>query len=117
MFAKKKGTIFRVTGLRAERSDEDLNLVLRSVIIKNLSEDERRHRFTTAIVPSLDDDQERVALVEFLDAVPGFLHALVADPLKEWQTEVGNGDLNFDQHFFGFTQLYTPNYSTKITAE
>ena len=117
MFGKKKGTIFRVTGLRAERSDEDLNMVLRAIIIKNMSEDERRHRFTTAIVPSPNDDQQRVALVEFLDGVPGFLHGLVADPLKEWQTEVGDDDLNFDQHFFGFTQLYTPDYSARTTAE
>ncbi|KAJ4114729.1 hypothetical protein NW768_011283 [Fusarium equiseti] len=117
MSGKKKGTIFRVTGLRAERSDENLNMVLRATIIKNLSDDERRHRFTTAIVPSPNDDQQRVALVEFLDGVPGFLHELVADPLKEWQTEVEDGDINFDQHFFGFTQLYTPDYSTKTTAD
>jgi hypothetical protein len=117
MFGKKKGTIFRVTGLRAERSDEDLNVVLRAIIMENLSNDERRNRFTTAIVPSPNDNQQRVALVEFLDGVPGFLHGLVADPLKEWQTEVCDDDINFDQHFLGFTQLYTPDYSTKTTAE
>ncbi|KAH7201171.1 hypothetical protein DER44DRAFT_616215, partial [Fusarium oxysporum] len=60
---------------------------------------------------------ERVALVEFLGGVPGFLSDLVANPLGDWQVEMDDVDINFDQHFFGFTQLYTPKSDAPVTAD
>jgi hypothetical protein len=49
--------------------------------------------------------------------VPAFLSELVANPLGDWQVEMGDTDISFDQHFFGFTQLYTPELGSSVTAE
>jgi hypothetical protein len=51
---------------------------------------------------------ERVALVEFHSGLPLYLSALTANPLGEWQVEIDDTGVSFDQHFFSFTQLYTP---------
>jgi hypothetical protein len=58
-----------------------------------------------------------VALVEFHRGIPAFLSELAADPLGDWQVEMGDTDINFDRHFFGFTQLYTPKPDMPVTAE
>jgi hypothetical protein len=118
MPGKKKGPVFRVTGLPAEQPDEELNTELRAAIRDNLSDEEKPQlSFATTVVPSCHNDLERVALVEFHSGVPGFLSDLVANPLGDWQIEMGDTDINFDQHFLGFTQLYTPNSDAPVTAE
>jgi hypothetical protein len=114
----KKGPVFRVTGLPAEQPDEELNTKLRATIGDNLSDEEKSQlSFTTTVIPSCYNDLERVALVEFHGGVPGFLSDLVANPLGDWAIEMGDIDINFDQHFLGFTQLYTPNSDAPVTAE
>ncbi|KAF5669916.1 hypothetical protein FDENT_11382 [Fusarium denticulatum] len=118
MACKKKGPMFRVTGLSAEQSNESLNATLGIAISDNLSEEEKsRLSFSITVIPSCYNDPERVALVEFLGGVPGFLSDLVANPLGDWQVEMGDTDINFDQHFFGFTQLYTPKADAPVTAD
>ncbi|RFN52394.1 hypothetical protein FIE12Z_3325 [Fusarium flagelliforme] len=117
MAKKKKGPVFRVTGLRAEQSDEDLDTALGTAITENLSDNEQHFQFTTALVPSCNDDLRKVALVEFHDGIPNFLLDLVKDPLDDFQIEMGKDDITFDRHFFGFTQLYTPKPDTDITAD
>ncbi|KAG8664585.1 hypothetical protein FPOAC2_10301 [Fusarium poae] len=114
----KKGLVFRVTGLPAEQPDEELNTKLRAVIGDNLSDEEKSQlSFTTTVVPSCYNDPERVALVEFHGGVPNFLSDLAANPLEYWQVEMGDTDINFDRHFLGFTQLYTPKLDAPVTAE
>lgn len=113
----KKSPIFRVTGLPAEPSDEELDITLRNTIDKELSDEEAQQGFTTTVIPSCYDDLERAALVEFHGGAPKFLHVPVANPLESWQVEMGNTDINFDQNFFGFTQLYTPKANAPVTAE
>lgn len=117
--ATKKGIVFRVTGLTAWQPDDELNKTLNAAIDNNLSEEERLKLHTsTAIVPSCyDNGQERVALVEFHGGVPTFLSELTANPLGDWQVEMGDTDISFDCHFFGFTQLYTPKPDAPIAAE
>jgi hypothetical protein len=119
MASRKKGTIFRVTGLPALKRDDELNTALKTTIEDNLSEEEKSTpNFSTAIVPSCyDNEHERVALVEFHGGVPLFLSELVKDPLGEWQVEMNDTDINFDCHFWGFTQLYTPKLDAPVTAE
>lgn len=117
MAKKNKGPVFRVTGLQAEQSDEDLDTALRTVITENLSDNEQHFQFTTALVPSCNDNLQKVALVEFHDGIPDFLHELVTDPLDDFQIDMGEYDITIDRHFFGFTQLYTPKPDTDITAE
>ncbi|KAF5235111.1 hypothetical protein FAUST_7283 [Fusarium austroamericanum] len=118
MTSKKKGPVFRVTGLPVDRPDEELNVALRTVIDETLSDGEKSQLgFTTTIVPSCYSDLERVALVEFHGGVPDFLSNLVANPLGDWQVEMDDDDISFDQHFFGFTQLYTPKSDAPVTAD
>lgn len=119
MAPRKKSTVFRVTGLSTNQPEDVLEAALKASIDSNLSKEERSEiEVVTAIVPSCyDDEQERVALVEFRGKVPEFLSELEADPLEELQIEVGDVDLNFDRHFFGFTQLYAPKPGERTTAE
>ncbi|KAF2008357.1 hypothetical protein BU24DRAFT_429452 [Aaosphaeria arxii CBS 175.79] len=114
-----RGPVFRVAGLQASRPDDKLKAALTAAIDANLSENERSTITIQAdIVPSCyDHDGQRVALVEFGGGVPSFLAALTADPLASWQIEMGDDDVNFDRHFFGFTQLYAPKADACITAD
>jgi len=116
---KRKGTVFRVTGLPASQPDDVLTTTLRATIEGNLSKEEKlKLKPTIAIVPSCSEaDHQRVALVEFVGGVPAFLSKLVANPLEKHHEEMGDTDISFDCHFFGFTQLYTPEPGTSVTAE
>ncbi|KAF7502176.1 hypothetical protein GJ744_006772 [Endocarpon pusillum] len=119
MASRMKRPVFRITGLPALQPDDELKATLVAAIDENLSEDEKpKLRINAAIVPSCyDNEQERVALVEFHGGVPAFLSALTADPLGDWQVEMGDGDISYDQHFLGFTQLYTPKVDTPVSAD
>jgi hypothetical protein len=133
MVSRKKGPVFRVTGLSVSQCDDELRTTLEATIRENLLPDEKLTLgFSTTIVPSCyDDGYTRVALVNFHDKVPLFLSELVKDPqeiVKDpqeiledhreiWQIEMGDTDINFDCHFRGMTQLYTPKLDMPITAE
>ena len=118
MATTKKGIVFRVTGLPTLRSGDELREALKAVINDNLADNERsKLTFHVAIVPSPYDNNANAALVEFYSGVPAFLDSLTADPLGDWQVEMGDTDINFDQHFFRFTQLYTPKLGSPTTAE
>lgn len=115
---RKKGTVFRVRGLPASQPDDDLKEALKAVIHDNLAKNERSElTVNVAIVPSCYENDERVALVEFYGGVPAFLSGLTANPLDDWQVEMGDEDISFDRNFFGFTQLYTPKPDSPATAE
>ena len=116
--ARIKGPVFRVTGLPASQPDDELTLSLKAAIDDNLAEEERQKQTASiAIAPSCYDDDEKVALVEFHGGAPAFLSRLKDNPLGDWQVEMGDMDINFDKHFFGFTQLYTPKADSQVTAE
>ena len=117
MASQKKSHVFRVTGLSGELLDKDLEAALQEALNDNFTNDERSHtKAEITIVPSCyESDTERVALVHFRGGVPQFLRGL--DPLGGWQVEMGNDDINFDCHFFGFTQLYTLDENKPVDAE
>ncbi|OBU01690.1 hypothetical protein VE01_00202 [Pseudogymnoascus verrucosus] len=118
MASRKKGTVFRVTGLPASLPDDELNQALKAAINDNLEKDEpSKVTPNTAIVPSCNDNDEKVALVEFHGGVPAFLSELMVNPLGDCQVEMGDIDINFDQHFFGFTQLYALEPGSPATAD
>lgn len=118
MAGRKRGVVFRVNGLPASGSDEEINKALKNVIEESLEDDEKSKLITyAAIVPSCYNNNEKTALVEFCGGVPAFLAELVSDPLGDFQVEMGDTDINFDQNFFGFTQLYTPQSGSPATAE
>ena len=118
MAATKKSPVLRVTGLTALQPDEELAESLKAAISVNLTDEEKlKLDVRVAVVPSCYNDEERVALVECRGGLPTFLSELKANPLREWQMEMGDMDINFDQHFFGFTQLYTPEPDAPVVAE
>jgi hypothetical protein len=118
MAAAKKGPVLRITGLAASQPDEELTASLNAVISDNLTNEEKLTiDVRVAVVPSCYDNEEKVALVECRGGLPAFLSELTADPLAEWQMEMGNTDISFDQHFFGFTQLYAPERDAPVIAE
>jgi hypothetical protein len=108
-----------VTGLSRERPDGDLETALQEAINDNFTDDEISYIKTEiTIVPSCyENDTQRVALVQFRGGVPQFLGELTVDPLGDWQVETGDDDINFDCHFFGFTQLYAPGDREPVVAE
>lgn len=118
--SRSKGPVFRVTGLPASKANDALDTTLKAAIDDKLSEEERsKLNITIAILPSCyDKDQDKIALVEFRGGVPTFLSKLVANPQDNWQGKIGDTDIiSIDQHFFGFTQLYTPKLDAPVTAE
>ncbi|QYS99511.1 hypothetical protein H0G86_006637 [Trichoderma simmonsii] len=113
---RQKNLVFRVTGLPASQTNDALVDFIRKNLLKG--EEQSQTKVTASIVPSCSNNkQETVALVEFGGRVPDFLSALDANPLEDWQVEMGDVDINFDQHFFGFTQLYTPKADKPVTAD
>jgi hypothetical protein len=116
--ARQKGPVFRVTGLPASQPDDALDKSLKATIVESLSEEEKSKLvISTVIVPSCYDNKQSVALVEFRGGIPAFLSELEANPLGDWQAEMGETDISFDYHFLGFTQLYTPKLEALITVE
>jgi hypothetical protein len=116
--APKKGPVLRVTGLAASQPDDELAAELKAAISDSLtSEEQQKIDASIAVVPSCYSDEEKIALVECRGGLPAFLSELAADPLAEWQVEMGDTDVSFDQHFFGFTQLYTPQPDLPVVAE
>ena len=114
-----KSIVFRVTGLPADQTDDQLAARLRSVIDENLQEFERLQIVAKVVpVPSCRNDKEAsIALVEFAGDTPQFLSELMKNPLGDWQVEMDDVDINFDRHFFGFTQLYATDPGKAAIAE
>ncbi|OQE34388.1 hypothetical protein PENCOP_c018G06557 [Penicillium coprophilum] len=119
MASQRKSHVFRVTGLSREQPDGELKTALQEALNDNLTDDERSHlKAEITIVPSCyESDTERAALVQFRGGVPQFLYELRVDPLGDWQVEMGDNDINFDCHFFGFTQLYAPDDNERVVAD
>jgi len=118
MASSPRSTVFRVTGLPLDKSELDIKTTLSETIHDLLTEDERqRFGLTIACVPSCDSNQTSTALLEFKGGTPKFLSQLDVNPLGDWQIEMGDEDINFDRHFFGFTQLYPTAPDQPITAE
>jgi hypothetical protein len=117
--ASKRSHVFRVTGLSRELPDGDLKTALQEAVNDNFTDDERSHvTAEITIVPSCyESDTRRVGLVQFRGEVPQFLRELRVDPLGDWQVEMEDNDINFDCHFFGFTQLYAPDDNEPVVAE
>jgi hypothetical protein len=125
MNSQRKSHVFRVTGLLKElpdgnlKTDEDLRTALQEALDDNLTDEERSQvKAEVTIVPSCyESDIERAALVQFRGRMPEFLSELRVNPLGDWQVEMGDDDINFDCHFFGFTQLYAPDENKPMVAE
>jgi protein SERAC1 len=118
MVSSAKSKVFRVTGLPVGKAEPDVQSILVQTIRDNLSNDEQqRLEVCVACVPSCDGSQTLSALVEFKGGNPKFLSQLDQNPLGDWQVEMGDEDISFDCHFFGFTQLYATTPGHPVTAE
>ena len=113
-----RSTIYRVTGLPIDKAENEIQSTLAEIIHNLLTEDEKNQaKVEITCIPSCDGTQTSSALVEFKGASPEFLSRLTHNPLGNWQVEMGDEDINFDRHFFGFTQLYSTAPSQPVTAE
>lgn len=118
MASSSRSTVFRVSGLPRDKAVEDVTSALKDTIRNLLTEDEQRQvHVTVACIPSCDGSQTSSALVEFKGGNPEFLSALQRDPLEDWGIVMGDEDISFDRHFFGFTQLYHTSSDQPVTAE
>ncbi|PCG88093.1 hypothetical protein PENOC_112530 [Penicillium occitanis (nom. inval.)] len=119
MASQRKPHVFRVTGLSRGLPDGDLQTALQKALNDNFTAGERSQIKTEiTIVPSCyESDTQRVALVRFRSGLPRFLTELTTNPLGDWQIEMGDEDINFDSHFFGFTQLYAPDEKKPVIAD
>ena len=111
-------TVVRVrgfVGLKLEVAEASLRRVIDERLPASLSDNSYEFSF----VPSCDDENESVALVEFRHGLPEFLSQLRQNPLGSWQVFANelNDDLSFDRHFIGFTQLYDLDSPRDIIAE
>ena len=68
-------------------------------------------------MPSCYEEDQAVALVYFSGGVPDFLSSPATNPEGSWQVEMGDDDVTFDRHFFGFTQLYPTEPGREVNAE
>jgi hypothetical protein len=117
MAASIRSVVFRVTGLPIGKAEEVISS-LKAVINQHLTSSESSElQYTVSAIPSCDDEHTSAALVDFKIGVPEFLNYLVEHPLVDYPIETDDGDINFDRHFFGFTQLYYPEAASPVTAE
>jgi protein SERAC1 len=118
MASSPRSTVFRVTGLPVDKAVLDVKSTLTQTIRDLLTEDERQQvEVSVTCIPSCDEIPTSSALVEFKGGNPDFLAQLDHTPLGDWQVEMGGEDINFDRHFFGFTQLYPTDPDNPVTAE
>jgi hypothetical protein len=118
MTSNVKSNVFRVTGLPIGKAELDVQSTLSRTIHNLLSDaEQQRLKVHIACIPSCDENKTSSALVDFGGGTPEFLSQLNRDPVGDWQVESGNEDVNFDRHFFGFTQLYATVPERPVTAE
>jgi hypothetical protein len=118
MVSSSRSTIFRVTGLPCDKAARYVESAPKDTIRDLSTEDEQQQlHVSVACIRPCDGNQTSSALVEFKGGNPGFLSSLEQNPLSEWQVEMGDVDVSFDRHFFGFTQLYSIAAGQPVTAE
>jgi hypothetical protein len=117
MSSSHKSTVFRVTGLPLNKPESEVRSTLAEIIHSLLTDDEQQYELAIACIPTCDGSRNLSALVEFKGGNPKFLSQLEHDPLGDWQVVMGDDDINFDRHFFGFTQLYPTTLGHPVTAE
>ena len=112
MSSRAKSPVFRASGLIRDQSDELLHSTLKKTLTDHFTAEEKfKIQIEVTILPSCYDLKQRLALVQFQGGIPQCVSGLIANPLGDWQLEMDNTDINFDCHFFGFTQLM--RYLTK----
>lgn len=115
MATKTRSTIFRVTGI----PDAFEASTLESVINDNVQDEERQATiFTASLLPSCyGNGRSHIGLVEFQNKVPHFLQEVATNHYGEYSVTIDGADVTFDQHFFGFAQLYSTPQEADVTAE
>jgi hypothetical protein len=117
MAASTRSVVFRVTGLSVGKAG-DIVASLRAIINQHLSPSELSQlQYIVSAIPLCDEVRTSAVLVDFKNGVPSFLDYLCKYPLEDYQLETDYGDINFDRHFFGFTQLYHPDPARQIDVE
>jgi hypothetical protein len=117
MAALTRSVVFRVTRLLIGKTEE-IRTSLRPIIEKQLSTLESLQlKFEVSLILLYDDGHTLATLVDFKNSVPLFLNRLLKDPLEDFPIETGDGDINFNRHFFSFTQLYYLDLARPVGVE
>lgn len=114
---KKAPIVFRLSGILPHTSQDDVISTLRGF----LSPDESDTEFLLELMPdpshdAFREEQNCIALISFKPAPPAFLGPLFKGR-ENLQFETALGDLNFDKHFFGLTQLYNTEEGREVKAD
>lgn len=88
-------------------------------ILHNLLSAEEQGTFDPKIcmIPTCDEGRDRLTALMTTDLAPHFLYDLDYDPHGDCRLDTIGGQLIFDRHFYGFTQLYANPQSEPINAE
>lgn len=115
MSSSKKAVVYRVRGLPPDCTSAQLTEALYPLLT---TEEKEYFSPRILIVPSCYHGENTATAFMAIETPLQFLSELNKDPLKDWQVEVelDTDDINLDQHFHGFTQLY-PTHGESITAE
>ena len=110
--------VVRVRGLLSMDPGE-AKIMLRGMIDQQLQASEQGCDPQITIVPACDDENQLAALVDFPRGLPSFLTDLEDDAHSSELLPISDsdGDLSFDRHFLGFTQLYNNDPLQEIAAE
>ena len=114
MTPDKHLVVYRIRGLPPHCTEDEA----REVIETLLDDDEKdvlHHRLS--LIPSCYHGDDTCGALLTTVTSPRFLAELDKNPLIDWPVESRYGDLNFDRHFHGFTQLYQTERDREITAE
>lgn len=110
----RRSIVYRVRGLPPQCTPEQLGGILQSQLL----EDEiPLFHPKISIIPSCYSDDNSFTALLTVDTPPRFLSELNEDPLTDWPIETEDGDISFDRHFHGFTQMYTTPKDKPIIAE
>jgi hypothetical protein len=106
--------VYRVQGLPLGCTEAQLRATLQTCLS---DEESAGSQPKISIIPSCYDQGKACIALLTLDTAPQFLSALDVNPLTEWSIETDYGDISFDKHFHGFTQLYSTLLDKPIVAE
>jgi hypothetical protein len=114
-----KSVTVRVTGIPKIEARDAETLVKKIIQLEEHTEVPAQCK--VHVVPTCGAEDSLTALVDFKDGLPRFLDHLAKNPLDEWGVEVDTeefqGDVSFDCHFHGLTQLYPVKDVENVAAD
>lgn len=105
---------YRIQGFSSSCKAEQASRILLALVS---AEEQDTFDPKICMIPTCGDGDGRLTALLTTDRAPHFLYYLDYNPQGDYQLDTDGGQLIFDRHFFGFTQLYAPTQSEPINAE